>query len=185
MTRFFAGFFGSAPISNVTAALGDMWSKETRGTAVSLYAVAVNGGPALGPVIGAALVLSPNLSWRWTAYIHAIWVFVIFTLTFLCLPEVYPLVLLKRKAQQLRKDSNDARFYHPHEHLKLDVNSVFTKQLARPLRMLFTEPIVTCIAFYATFVYGVMYLTLEVFPIAFQEARGWNRLVGSCRSWDY
>jgi hypothetical protein len=25
----------------------------------------------------------------------------------------------------------------------------------------------------------VLYLTLEVFPLAFQEARGWNRLVGS------
>jgi MFS family permease len=179
VTRFFAGFFGSAPISNVTAALGDMWSKETRGTAVSLYAVAVNGGPALGPVIGAALVLNSNLGWRWTAYIHAIWVFVVFTLTFFCLPEVYPLVLLKHKARQLRNDTNDSRFYHPHEHLKLDIKSVLTKQLARPLRMLITEPIVTCISFYAAFVYGVMYLTLEVFPLAFQEARGWNRLVGS------
>ncbi|OQE41020.1 hypothetical protein PENCOP_c005G04696 [Penicillium coprophilum] len=179
VTRFFAGFFGSAPISNVTAALGDIWSKETRGTAISLYSVAVNGGPALGPVIGAAIMLNPNMGWRWTAYIHAIWVFVVFTLTFFCLPEVYPLVLLKRKAQQLRKDTNDPRFYHPHEHLKLDVKSILTKQLARPLRMLFTEPIVACIAFYASFVYGVMYLTLEVFPIAFQQSRGWNRLVGS------
>ncbi|KAJ5576900.1 hypothetical protein N7535_003826 [Penicillium sp. DV-2018c] len=179
VTRFFAGFFGSAPISNVTAALGEIWSKETRGTAISLYAVAVNGGPALGPVIGAAIVLNPDMGWRWTAYIHAIWVFVIFTVTFFCLPEGYPLVLLKRKAQRLRKETNDARYWHPHEYLKLDVKSILTKQLARPLKMLFIEPIVTCIAFYAAFVYGVMYLTLEVFPLAFQGARGWNRLVGS------
>ncbi|KGO46723.1 Major facilitator superfamily domain, general substrate transporter [Penicillium expansum] len=166
VTRFFAGFFGSAPISNVTAALGDIWSKETRGTAISLYAVAVNGGPALGPVIGAALLLNPNMGWRWTAYIHAIWVFVIFTLTFFCLPEVYPLVLLKRKAQMLRKKTNDSRFYHPHEHLKLDVKSVLTKQLARPLIMLFTEPIVTCVAFYASFVYGVIEANGKAVPEA-------------------
>jgi MFS family permease len=179
VTRFFAGFFGAAPVSNVTAALGDMWSKETRGTAVSLYAVAVNGGPALGPIIGSALVINPHLGWRWTAYIQAIWGFVIFTLTVFCLPEVYPLVLLKHKAQQKRKETNDSRYYHPHEHMKLDFHSILTKQLSRPMRMLFTEPIVTCVSFYASFVYGVMYLTLELFPIVFEEARGWGPVVGS------
>ncbi|QKX55516.1 uncharacterized protein TRUGW13939_02609 [Talaromyces rugulosus] len=179
VTRFFAGFFGSAPISNVTAALGDMWSREKRGTAVSWYAVAVNGGPALGPVIGAALVVNPHLGWRWAAYVQAIWGFVIFLLTFFCLPEVYPLVLLKRKAQNLRKETNDSRFYHPHEHLKLDVQSIMTKQLARPLKMLFTEPIVTCVSFYAAFVYGVMYLALELFPIVFKQTRGWSPVVSA------
>ncbi|KAH8692152.1 major facilitator superfamily domain-containing protein [Talaromyces proteolyticus] len=179
VTRFFAGFFGSAPISNVTAALGDMWSKEQRGTAVSMYAIAVNGGPALGPVIGAALVLNPHLGWRWTVYIQAIWGFTIFLLAFFCLPEVFPLVLLKRKAQQLRKETNEPRYYHPHEHLKLDFRSILTKQLARPLIMLFTEPIVTCVSFYAAFVYGVMYLALELFPIIFEQTRGWGPVVGA------
>lgn len=179
VTRFFAGFFGSAPISNVTAALADMWSRETRGVAVSFYAVAVDGGPSLGPIIGAVVMLNPHLGWRWTEYIQAIWVFVVFTLTFLCLPELYPLVLLKRKARQLRKDTDNPKYYHPHEHIKLDPRSIITRQLARPLKMLFTEPIVTCIAFYASFVYGVMYLTLELFPLVFREARGWNPIVGS------
>jgi MFS family permease len=152
VTRFLVGFFGSAPISNVAAALGDIWSREERGVAVSvydiavslydiavsLYDIAVNGGPPLGPIIGAAIVMNPHLDWRWTEYIQAIWVFVVFTLTFFCLPEVYPLVLLKRKAQQLRKSTNNPRYHHPHEHLKLDLRSIFTKYLSRPFRMLFT-----------------------------------------------
>ncbi|OJJ51658.1 hypothetical protein ASPZODRAFT_138735 [Penicilliopsis zonata CBS 506.65] len=179
ITRFFTGFFGSAPISNVTAALGDMWSRETRGIAVSLYAVAVNGGPSLGPIIGAAVVLNPHLNWRWTGYILAIWVMATFVFTFFCLPEVYPPVLLKRKAQRLRKETGEQRYYHPQEHIQLDFQSIVTKQLSRPLRMLFTEPIVTCIASYASFVYGVMYLTLEVFPIVFEDIRGWDPLVAS------
>ncbi|KAL4867962.1 hypothetical protein BDV12DRAFT_170372 [Aspergillus spectabilis] len=179
ITRFFSGFFGSAPISNVTAALGDMWSRETRGIAVSLYAVAVNGGPALGPLIGASIITNPNLNWRWTGYVLAIWVFVTFAMAFFFLPEVYPLVLLKQKAQLLRKETNDARYYHPHEHLKLDVHSIVTKQLSRPMIMLTTEPVVTCIAIYASFVYGVMYLTLEVFPMVFQEIRGWHPVVAT------
>ena len=89
------------------------------------------------------------------------------------------MVILKRKARQLRKDTNNPRYYHPHEHLKLDIGSIVTDQLSPPFRMLLTEPIVACIAFYASFVYGVLYLTLEVFPIVFQEIRGWNPIIGS------
>lgn len=39
ITRFFAGLFGSAPVSNVAAALGDIWEPKSRGTAVTFYAV--------------------------------------------------------------------------------------------------------------------------------------------------
>lgn len=35
ITRFFSGVFGSAPISNVAAALGDMYEPKARGTAVT------------------------------------------------------------------------------------------------------------------------------------------------------
>ena len=49
ITRFFGGIFGSAPVSNVSAALGDIWAPKARGTAVTFYAVAVVGGPTLGP----------------------------------------------------------------------------------------------------------------------------------------
>ena len=81
------------------------------------------------------------------------------------LPEMYAPYLLKNKAQRLRKEKDDARFYHPHENLKLDVKSVVTKHFTRPIRMLITEPMVACIALYASFVYGLLYMTLEVFPI--------------------
>ena len=49
ITRFFGGVFGSAPVSNVAAALGDIWAPRARGIAVTFYAVAVVGGPTLGP----------------------------------------------------------------------------------------------------------------------------------------
>lgn len=49
ITRFFGGLFGSAPVSNVSAALGDIWAPRARGTAVTFYAVCVTGGPTLGP----------------------------------------------------------------------------------------------------------------------------------------
>jgi hypothetical protein len=92
---------------------------------------------------------------------------------------MYPPVLLKWKAQRLRKQTGNKAYYHPHERIKVDVKSIITKQLSRPLKMLFTEPMVTLIAFYASFVYAILYLTLQVFPIVFQEQRGWSPVVGS------
>ncbi|RDW92356.1 hypothetical protein BP5796_01750 [Coleophoma crateriformis] len=177
ITRFFGGLFGSAPVSNVSAALGDIWDPKARGIAVTFYAVAVVGGPTLGPVIGAALTVNPHLGWRWTEYIQAIWVFTVLAMCVFTMPEVYAPVLLKWKAQRLRKETGNEALYHPHENIKLDPKTIVTKHFSRPLKMLFTEPMVTCIAFYASFVYAILYLTLEVFPIVFEEERHWKPVV--------
>ena len=48
LTRFFAGLFGSAPVTNTGGVLGDIWAPEHRGTAIVGYAFAVVGGPTLG-----------------------------------------------------------------------------------------------------------------------------------------
>lgn len=145
LTRFFAGVFGSAPVANVSAALGDMWEPKVRGTAMSLYAVCVVGGPTLGPTIGAALVVNKHLGWRWTEYIEAIWVFVTVILAYFAMPEMYAPVLLKKKAQRLRKETGNSAWYHPHERMKLDPKTIVTKHFTRPILMLTTEPMVTLI----------------------------------------
>jgi hypothetical protein len=86
---------------------------------------------------------------------------------------------------------------HPHEAVKITPRNVVTKYFSRPLlcvvathgsidvrtdnhhSMLLTEPTVTCIALYASFVYANLYLFLEVFPIVFQEMRGYGPVVST------
>lgn len=68
LTRFFAGLFGSAPVTNTGGVLGDLWHPTQRGTAIVSYAFAVIGGAMVGPVIGGAIVQS-HLRWRWTQYV--------------------------------------------------------------------------------------------------------------------
>lgn len=111
ITRFFAGVFASAPISNVAAALGDIYEPKVRGTAVTFYAIAVVGGPTIGPVVGAACTVSPSLGWRWTEYVEAIWVAIVLAFGILTLPEVYPPVLLKLRARRLRSETGDSRYW--------------------------------------------------------------------------
>ena len=119
------------------------------------------------------------MGWRWTEYIEAIWVFAIVAMTVVFFPEVYPPVLLKRRAAALRKSTGNSAYWHPHEQVKVDVKSIVTKHLGRPLRMLFTEPMVTCITLYASFVFALLYLTLEVFPIVFAQNRHYSLVVST------
>ncbi|PYH97856.1 bicyclomycin resistance protein [Aspergillus ellipticus CBS 707.79] len=179
ITRYFAGLFGSAPVSNVSAALGDIFHMKARGIASTSYAICVVGGPTMGPLIGSALVTNSKLGWRWTEYMEAIIVFFVFTVTFFCLPEVYGPVLLHKKAVRLRKETGNEDLYHPHEHIKVDVHSIITKHFSRPLIMLVSEPMVTVIAIYASFTYAILYLTLEVFPIVFDDIRHWKAVVST------
>ncbi len=146
---------------------------------MTFYAVCVCGGPTLGPVIGAALTANESLGWRWTEYIEAIWVATMFVFALTTMPEVFPGVLLKRKAARLRKETGDERYWHPHEQEKIKLSNVFQKYLLRPLKMLVTEPMITAIAIYASFVYGLLYMTLEIFPIVYVEERGWGLVSSS------
>lgn len=45
--------------------------------------------------------------------------------------------------------------------------------------MLVAEPMVTCIALYASFTYSIIYLTLEVYPIVFSEIRHYSPLIST------
>ena len=106
-------------------------------------------------------------------YIQAIWTAAITIISFFCLPEVYAPYLLKKRAERLRKETGDDRWHHPHEDVKVDVKSIVTKHFTRPVRMMLTEPAVTCITIYAGFTFGLLYMTLEFYPFVYRDLRGW------------
>lgn len=94
------------------------------------------------------------------------------------LDESYPPVLLVYKSRQLRLRSGNWALHAQHEEWDVTLSELSSKHLARPFQLLMT-PICFAIALYASFVYGVLYLSLASFPIEFQELRGWNPLVGA------
>lgn len=177
ITRFFAGFFGSAPVTNTGGVLGDIWTAEERGAAIVGYAMAVVGGPVIGPIVGGAIVQS-YLRWRWTEYITGILMMFFLLLDVLFLDESYPPVLLVYKAQRLRFKSGNWALHAHHEEWDVTFKEIANKYLVRPFKLLAT-PICFLVALYASFVYGIIYLCLAAFPIVFQEVRGWNQVVGA------
>lgn len=178
ITRFFAGFFGSAPVTNTGGVLGDLYTPGQRGIAMAGYALAVVGGPVVGPIVGSAVVVQPFLRWRWTEYLTGILMLFILTLDVIFLDESYPPVLLVRKARRLRHDSGNWALHAKFEEWDVSIQELAKKFLIRPFQLLAT-PICFLMALYASFCYGILYLQLGAIPIIFEEGRGWGQVVGS------
>lgn len=70
------------------------------------YAVAVIGGPTIGPVVGGALT-SSDLRWRWTEYLTGIVLMAQLILDLLLCDESYAPMLLVYKARRLRHESGN------------------------------------------------------------------------------
>jgi hypothetical protein len=63
-------------------------------------------------------------------------------------PETYVPVLLARKAERLRKETGDGRYYAPKEANKLDIRHRLHNILAMPFKILFLEPMLIAIVVY-------------------------------------
>ena len=135
--RFFQGFFGSAPVTNTGGVLGDIWSAEVRGAALVLYAMAVVGGPTLGPIVGGAITVS-GLSWRWTQYVTGIFQLLTLTLDIIFCDESYAPVLLVTKARRLRIESGNWALHAKHEEWDVSLRELGEKYLIRPFQLLVT-----------------------------------------------
>ncbi|KAH7309727.1 major facilitator superfamily domain-containing protein [Stachybotrys elegans] len=178
ITRFFGAFFASAPVTNTGGVLGDLYSPAWRGIAMAGYAMAVVGGPVLGPIVSAAVVIQPFLGWRWTEYLTGILQVVVLLLAVIFVDESYPPRLLVYKARRLRHESGNWALHARFEEWDVSISELVHKFLLRPIQLLGT-PICFLIALYASFCYGILYMQLGGIPIIFGEIRGWNPFVAT------
>ena len=176
--RFFAGVFGAAAINCGAAVVADCFNNTDRGIAISIYSLAGFGGPFVAPTVGGFIVDS-YLGWRWTQYLAAIMAFLATGLAFFFMEETYPPAILVTKAEKLRKASRNLGVHAKQEEVEVDLKDLIQQNLSRPLRLLLQEPIVLLLSIYTAFIYGLLYVFLTAYPIAFQSVRGWTRGVGS------
>jgi len=167
ITRFFAGFFGACPLAVVAAVFSDMFDNRTRGIAITVFSMTVFTGPLLAPFIGGFIVES-YLGWRWTSYIVSFMGFLSFFLDLLFLRETYPPTILVAKATELRRRTLNWGIHAKQEEIEIDIRELITKNFSRPMRLLFTEPIVLLLSLYMAFIYGLLYLFLTAYPFVFQ-----------------
>lgn len=96
------------------------------------------------------------------------------------IPETLPSIILLNKARKIRKDDKIAeneRIIAPIEATDRRLASIYKVALTRPWRILF-DPISFLVAVYYSVVYTMLYMLFSIYPIVFQQKRGWNAGVG-------
>ena len=174
--RFLTGTFVSAPLSNAPGVLADLWDPLQRANAMAGFSAMVYVGPALGPVIAGFLELKED--WRWSFYV-LLWLGGLTAILMLTIPETYAPTVLYNKAKRMRK----ARI-PGYEDVKAQIESsdrtlidIYKVAMTRPWIILF-DPISLLCAIYMAVVYTLLYMLFSIYPIVFQEKRGWNSGVG-------
>jgi MFS transporter, DHA1 family, multidrug resistance protein len=127
LTRFWAGFFASAPVTNTGGVLADLFPASQRGIAIASYAMAVVVGPVFAPIVGAAFVVQPNLRWRWSEYFTGILQLAILVLDVIFLDESYPPKLLVYKARRLRHETGNWALHAKFEEWDVSISELAHK----------------------------------------------------------
>lgn len=168
--RFLGGVFGAAPLTTSGGTIADVWDAKRRGVALSLFSVAPFAGPALGPIVSGAISVT-GTSWRWVYWVCALFSGCCFVIVFATMKETYAPVILKRKAQRIRKETSSDIYVAPLELTPLHAKTLLHDTLLFPFAMLVREPILAAMALYLGFVYGLIYLQFEAFPIVSAATR--------------
>ncbi|KAG9513031.1 MFS general substrate transporter, partial [Aureobasidium melanogenum] len=175
ITRFFAGVFGSSPISITGGSIIDIWSPRQRGTPMVCYGITIAAAPTLGPIIGGAFIAS-GCGWRWTEYLTGIVMMAQFVIDAIWLDESHADVLLTRKASRLRQAGGNFALHAKWEETSPTLRSLLSTYLTRPFQMLL-DPICFLLTIYTSFVYAILYASLESFALEYGLLRGWGPVV--------
>ncbi|KAH0286382.1 major facilitator superfamily transporter [Aureobasidium namibiae CBS 147.97] len=178
LMRFFAGSFGSSPLTNAGGIIADMFDADQRGLAMTFFASAPFLGPVIGPIVGG--FAGETIGWRWVEGIMAIFTGVLWVAGSLLIPETYAPVLLRKRARALEK-ANPGKVYKSRAEITsgpTQFSKVFSTALIRPWKLLFGEPIVLLLSIYMAIIYGTLYLLFAAFPIVYQQKRGWSPGIG-------
>ena len=128
----------------------------------------------LTPICRGGFLTDSHLGWRWTSWITLIASSFFGIIGFFIIPETYAPVLLQRRAARLRRETRNWAYHSILDEYRPTWNDIFVKYLLRPIKMLFQEPILFLVTLYVAFIYGILYLFFEAYPVAFQEVRGWK-----------
>ncbi|KAJ4170250.1 hypothetical protein NW754_006390 [Fusarium falciforme] len=159
--RLLCGVNAAAPTTVIGGLYSDILDNPSvRGNAMALYMGITTLGPLVGPIVSG---FSSPISWRWPFWIAGMMAASGLPLV-LTLPETYAPVLQNKAARkQLKKNRKSGEGQVP-ELKPFDVRKIFL----RPMKLLFTEPILASTSAYLTLVYAVFYLMFQAYPRVFQ-----------------
>lgn len=157
--RFLAGFCWGPCLAIGSGSIVETFGPKSRGLAMAVFILMPFLGPGLGPILGSFAV--NRQGWRWTQ-----WILLMFAAVALLLlvtgKETFPPALkrhmAKKRGQPLPK--------HTHGTVAL-IKQFVTIGLFRPIRMIFTEPLVFLIGIYVAVNFGILFSFFAAVPYTF------------------
>lgn len=165
--RFISGVLCSPSLATGAGSMGDMISPEIVPIFIGLWAIGAVAAPVLAPLLGAAMVVAKG--WRFIFWL-LMWLSAA-TLIVLAVffPETQHANILHRRANRIRKQTGDNRFYTRQEKIdsEIHIRDFILDTLYRPFALMVLEPAVLAFDVYIALCYGAFYLFFEAFPIVF------------------
>ena len=87
-------------------------------------------------------------------------------------PETYHPVILRHKAEKLRKETGDDRWKAPIEVMQRSIPQTILRSCYRPFLLLTLEPMVLNLCLFSALLLGVLYLFFGAFQIVFANNHG-------------
>ncbi|KAE8149902.1 major facilitator superfamily domain-containing protein [Aspergillus avenaceus] len=160
-SRFLAGFGASAIYSLATGVLGDVWRPEQRGRSLAVYMLI----PLLGAAVGMPHHRRVHGRPQWMFWATSIFQVVMILVSFSAFHETYEPLILRRRAERIRRETGDSRYYTADERLqgRRSAWRVLGRALVRPVRLLALHPIIQISSLISAFYYGILYIVLSTF----------------------
>lgn len=174
--RLLAGTGGSACLTIGAGVISDLFLPQQRGKAMAMYSLGVLWGPVLGPIVGG--FIAQRAGWRWDFWVVFIASVVLTTGIILLNRETNHTVLVEWKTAKLRKELNRPELKNAYTHDKdanaLQRRNILKQGIIRPLKLLFTSPIVFLLALYMSFVFGLLFLLFTTITQVYIQTYGWS-----------
>ncbi|KAF4947193.1 hypothetical protein FSARC_14029 [Fusarium sarcochroum] len=170
--RFLAGVFISAPLSTTPGVLVDLWDPIERGNATGIFSLASWVGPSLGPIVSGFVQLKKT--WRWGMY-SVLWLGGLTVILMFLIPETHTPTILAKKSKRARQSG--IKGYEDviteGEEDQPSLAHVYKLALTRPWILMFDLISLLC-SVYTCIVFTLQFMLFSIYPIVFQEMRGWN-----------
>ncbi|KAK9478809.1 major facilitator superfamily domain-containing protein [Lipomyces japonicus] len=170
--RVLSGIMGCAGMVVGAGTISDMYRPNETGTATAMFLLGPIMGPVMGPIWGG--FIAQRAGWRWSIRVLEILAFTMTLAMIFVVSETNPSVLLRKKANRLRKETgnNDLQSIIDSRQPVVPPLRKFVTNLSRAARLLVTSPIVLAFALYMSLAYAYMYVFFTTISTVLTERYG-------------
>lgn len=169
--RFLCGVFASSALTIAGASLVDIHN-ETRGLALAFFSFCPYSGPVMSLITGGFIAVDTKrmdlLVWVNMAFGGVMWIIISL------MPETYAPVILKKRAQRLRKETGNPKIMTEQEATPMSFKEMVNQNLVLPLKFVVTEPLLDLVCAFVALIYAYLYAFFFAYPYIFSTLYGFK-----------